>query len=172
MWLCDKLVKGKILVNFMSRYGVLIDYHPLTIELVQTNELRTHQVFYGTSSNKSVSNFIHNLWTETEIRFLTVSLVCFWKGSYRPPESNRTLEKLSKFLKSTKIHLLFTLDFSSDNNFSQNLFHSGFIMLQFNIKLSSDSPLIMDRWCHWFNLTREHPLLSLHCVDDVSEFRF
>ena len=48
IWLCDKrtLIKGEISINFMSIFGVLIDYHPLTIELVQKNKLKT---LYGSS---------------------------------------------------------------------------------------------------------------------------
>ena len=38
--------EGEISIHFMSRYDVLTYYHPLTIELVQKNELRIHQVLW------------------------------------------------------------------------------------------------------------------------------
>ena len=50
--------EGEISIHFVSRSDVLTDYHPLAKELVQKNNLRTHQVFwYSTSGNKSVSDF-------------------------------------------------------------------------------------------------------------------
>ena len=48
----------------------------------------------------SLSLILYNVWTETEMKRLTASTGMILKGSFRPPDSNMTLEKLSKFVKS------------------------------------------------------------------------
>ena len=67
--------EGEISIHFMSRYDVLTDYHPFNIELVQENKLMTHCRMVPLVT--SLSLILYNLWTETEIKHLTVSQVCF-----------------------------------------------------------------------------------------------